>query len=309
MFVDRIASRMSGDIEEWFEGGERLFVELSNGFLASVFARVEGAGPMLTLLHGCPTCSFDWHAIAPHLACAYRLLTPDFLGFGDSDKPRRPYRIDDQADVVEAAWAHFGVERTGLVAHDYGGVVALELLARHTAGTLPVNLTGIVFLNGGLYPDATEPLGIQRVLRTPVAGAVAARLITGFTFRRTLNVLFSDAHPPDDDLIGELWTGVTRRGGRGVLHRLADFANERDIHTEHWRGALEAADPPRRFVWGMADPIAGAPVADQVRAGVPHADLVALDDVGHYPHLEAPERLGEEVAGFFGESKDHHAPR
>lgn len=289
---------MVGDIESWFEGGERLFVELSDGFLASVFARSEGTGPTLSLLHGFPTCSFDWHAVVPRLAGEYRLLTPDFLGFGDSDKPRRPYRVDEQADVVEAVWAHFGVDRTGLVVHDYGDVVALELLARHAAGDLPVELSGVVFLNGGLYPEATEPLGIQRVLRTPVAGAVAARLYTGRTFRRTLRELFSDAHPPDDDLLGELWTGVTRRGGRGVLHRLADYADERDVHAEHWRGALESRDPPRRFVWGTADPVAGA-VAARIGAGVPDADLVELDGVGHYPHLEVPERVAAEVGGFF----------
>jgi pimeloyl-ACP methyl ester carboxylesterase len=56
-------------------------------------------------------------------------------------------------------------------------------------------------------------------------------------------------------------------------------------------GALERTDVPLAFVWGMLDPVSGAPIAAKVRERLPHAPFVALDDVGHWPQLEAPERV------------------
>lgn len=289
-----------GDIAAWFDGGQRLFVELEDGFIASVFARRDGAGPWLTLLHGFPTCSWDWHAAVPRLAEEHATLAPDFLGFGDSDKPRgRPYSIDEQADIVEAVWAHYGVETTGIVAHDYGATVAQELLARHDEDDLPVDLRGCVFLNAGLYHDAHRPPGIQRLLRTPVVGAIAAQFVTQGVFRRSFTGVFSDAHPPDPDRLEGHWEGITRRGGKGVLHRLLRSLDEREEHADRWEGALEETGVPCRFVWGLADPVSGGAVVEAVRERVPDADLVELEDVGHYPHLEVPERVAAEVVEFY----------
>lgn len=291
------------DIEEWFDGGTRLFVELpDSGRLASVFARREGEGPWLTCLHGFPTCSWDFHRLVPALAGEYRLLVFDFLGFGDSDKPRgHDYRIAEQADVAEAVWAHYGVERTGLVAHDYGATVAQELLAREREAGLSVGLDGCVLLNAGLYPDAGDPLRIQGLLRTPVVGALLAQVVTRGLFGRSFRQLFAEGREPDDDELDDHWAGITRRGGRGIAHRLVAYMDERETKVGRWQGAVETTEVPCRFVWGMADPVSGAPVAERVRERVPGADLVALEDVGHYPHLEVPERVADEVAGFFAD--------
>jgi pimeloyl-ACP methyl ester carboxylesterase len=98
---------------------------------------VTGATP-LTLLHGFPTSSLDWAGMFDRLSPERRLLALDFLGFGNSDKPKpHRYSLLEQADAVEAAWKHLGYERTALVAHDYGVSVAQELLARRDDGDLP----------------------------------------------------------------------------------------------------------------------------------------------------------------------------
>ena len=138
-------------IEDWFAAGER--VDLG-GF--SLFTRAAGdeGRPWLTLLHGYPTCSFDWAGVADALAEERRLLMLDFLGFGDSDKPAdHAYSIHEQADLTEALWRHHGVTSTALVVHDYAVSVGQELLARHAEGKLEVRIERIAFLNGGLYPD------------------------------------------------------------------------------------------------------------------------------------------------------------
>src|SRR5213080_3993775 len=132
------------DAEGWLESGERVEIQLPSG-ACDIFVRAAGSGPWLTLLHGFPTSSWDWARVAQILEPSFRVLAFDFLGFGDSDKPRRhEYSIVEQADLTEALWGRLGIKETGLVGHDYGATVAKELLARAEEGTLDAQLKGVV---------------------------------------------------------------------------------------------------------------------------------------------------------------------
>jgi pimeloyl-ACP methyl ester carboxylesterase len=69
------------------------------------------------------------------------------------------------------------------------------------------------------------------------------------------------------------------------------YMNDRALHAERWVAALEQTDVPLVFVWGMLDPISGAHMAERIRARLPAAPFTALADVGHWPALEAPDRV------------------
>ena len=124
----------------------------------SIYVRRIGSGTEITFLHGFPSSSHDWAKVAPALAESHALLLFDFLGFGASEKPtEHSYAIHEQADLVQALWARYGVKATRLIAHDYGVSVAQELLARRAEGALDVEIVCAQFLNGGLYPDLHRP--------------------------------------------------------------------------------------------------------------------------------------------------------
>jgi pimeloyl-ACP methyl ester carboxylesterase len=275
-------------IDDWFAAGER--VEAGG---LRLFERVAGPenAPWLTLLHGFPTCSWDWSTVADGLAAERRLLMFDFAGFGDSDKPRRHvYSIHEQADLTEALWRRHGIERTALVVHDYGVSVGQELLARRAEGTLEVEIERVAFLNGGLYPELHRSLAVQRLLLHPRAGPLASRTVSERTLARGLKRVF--AHRPTGAELHEHWLGIARHGGARVQHLLIRYIEDRRRHAKRWTGALERTDVPRRFVWGMLDPVSGAHMAERIAARMPPAELHALADVGHYPQLEAPLRAG-----------------
>jgi pimeloyl-ACP methyl ester carboxylesterase len=157
-------------IEQWWSDGERVELELS-GVPRSIFVSRSGSGPAITLLHGFPSSSHDWHKVAPALAAGHSLLAPDFLGFGASDKPpEHDYSIHEQADLVEALWAREGLETSVVVAHDYAVSVAQELLARRAEGRLGVEIEALHLLNGGLYPDVHRPQPVQLALLDPEQG-------------------------------------------------------------------------------------------------------------------------------------------
>ncbi len=280
-------------LEAWFESGERVRVELGSDAF-EIFCRTSGSGPSLTLLHGFPTSSWDWAKVAPALEQRFRLLCFDFLGFGDSDKPRRHrYSIAEQADLTEALWRHFGIVETVLVGHDYGATVVQELLARERTAA---RISGVILLNAAVYVGLARPLMIQRLLANRITGPLAARAVRERLFRRSLASVTSPQHPLGEHELHQHWQVLQRRGGSSQLsHRLSHYMADRKQNATRWEAALESERVPRRFIWGMADPRSGAHVAQEIRRRLPGAPLVALDNVGHYPHLEVPERVAQEI--------------
>jgi pimeloyl-ACP methyl ester carboxylesterase len=275
-------------IEAWWSTGERIPITL-RGAERMVFVRRLGAGPSMTLLHGFPSCSYDWAGVAGPLAERYALLLPDLLGFGASDKPtEHDYSIHEQADLVEALWASEGVTATIVVAHNYSVTVTQELLARRAEGKLAVDLVAVYLLNGGLYPDLHRPEPVQTALLDPEEGPRISAAMTAEAIAVALRPTF--ASPFDHAAASaDIWR-ATARGGV-ILHKLIKYMTDRRTHERRWVDALETTDVPLAFVWGMLDPISGAHIGERIRQRIPAAPFAALDDVGHWPLLEAPERV------------------
>jgi pimeloyl-ACP methyl ester carboxylesterase len=283
-------------IASWFDGGARETVRLPDGRSHDIFVRIAGRddGRWLTMLHGFPTCSYDFAPLVePLTAAGHRLLLFDFLGFGDSDKPKAPYRYADQVAITGALWVRYGVERTGVVAHDYGVSVAQELLAAQDE-----RLTRVAFMNGGLYPHLHRQNAILKALRAPVVGALVARLSNERTFARNMRSIFSDAHQPSDDELHQLWLSVARRDGHHNYHRLVKYIDERRQNAERWTAALERTDRPLQFVWGDADPISGEHMLAEARRRLPRAQVESRADIGHYPQLEDPAWVADNLRDF-----------
>jgi pimeloyl-ACP methyl ester carboxylesterase len=262
-----------------------------------IFYALAGAGPWLLAIHGFPSASWDWHPLWADLTARFRVVAPDLIGFGWSDKPRAyDYSIVDQATLCEGLLRELGAERVHVLAHDYGDSVAQELLARHeerdSRGT-PA-LQSVCFLNGGLFPEAHRPLPIQRLLASRL-GPLLGLVISRRTFASGLRRVFGPRTPPSGALLDELWTLLRHAGGHRVLHRLIGYMAERRAHRARWVDVLSRTRVPLRLVDGALDPVSGAHLAARYRELVPNADVVELPGVGHYPQVEDPKGV---VAAF-----------
>jgi len=261
-----------------------------------LFARVAGHGPTLLLLHGFPTSSWDWARVWPRLQPHHRLLALDMLGFGRSAKPRNfAYSVRAAADQWQDFAVAQGVTEAHVLAHDYGDSVAQELLARQAAGTLPLRIASVVFLNGGLFPEAHKPLPVQRWLAGPL-GPLVARLAGYDRFAANLRRICTA--PLTDEELHEHWRLLRLHGGQRVLPALLGYLRERRVQRERWVGALQSADVPLRLVIGLDDPVAGVAIARRYRALLPVADVVELAGIGHYPQIEDPEAVVQAVEDF-----------
>jgi pimeloyl-ACP methyl ester carboxylesterase len=89
----------------------------------------------------------------------------------------------------------------------------------------------------------------------------------------------------------DIWRSMAREDGQLIGHLLVRYITDREAHEQRWVAALEGTDVPLSFVWGMLDPVSGAHMAQRIRERLPHAPMLALADVAHWPQLEAPARV------------------
>ncbi len=272
-----------------------------------IFVRTGGnwrsEAPVLVLIHGFPTASWDWAHQWEELCERYRVATLDMIGFGFSDKPRDyAYSIMDQADLFEAWLTHLKVSEAHILAHDYGDTVAQELLARHIEraadGGDGVALQSVCFLNGGLFPEQHRATFTQRLLHSPIGGLVSA-LMTRRRFEKGLSEVFGPYTRPSQEEIDGFWRLATEKGGMPAIgHKLIRYIAERRAHRDRWVGALIDSPIPLRVIDGGLDPVSGAHMVAHYRALIPDPDTVLLDHVGHWPQLEAPREVLDAFLDF-----------
>lgn len=275
-------------IQTWTESGD--FFQYEEG---RYFYHVAGDGPPLLLLHGFPTCSWDWVPIWQELIQHFQVIAFDFKGFGLSDKPfKGTYTIVEQADIAEALLAFLDIERVHVLAHDYGVTVAQELLARHEGRVKGVMDHGpiyesVVFLNGGLFPETHRPRPIQKLLSSPF-GVVLSRLLSFRSFAKSFSKVFGPQTQPSLEELKVHWHFIRMGKGHRITHKLLNYIQERYKNRERWVGALCQTQVPLRLINGPEDPVSGAHMAARYQELLPDGDIIILEGVGHYPQIEAP---------------------
>ncbi|WP_123665185.1 alpha/beta fold hydrolase [Actinocorallia herbida] len=82
------------------------------------------------------------------------------------------------------------------------------------------------------------------------------------------------------------------------LHLLLGYIRERQEHKDRWVTAFEESSAPYAFIWGRRDPVSGDHILQHLAARLPKAAFTPLDDVGHYPQVEAPDETATALTGF-----------
>jgi pimeloyl-ACP methyl ester carboxylesterase len=282
-----MSDALTGRVREWERRGAR---EDFRGQAIHTF-RQPGDGPLLLLLHGFPSSSYDWRLLLELIPDA-NVLAFDFLGFGLSAKPRdHDYSLFWQADLSEELVRRHGDGRPVFVlAHDMGTSVANELMARDLESRLGMKLAGILLFNGSMVLEASSPTPAQRALRSRL-GPLVARLSSERVFRHQLGSVFSAAHPLSDEEAADQWSLVCHNGGRTLGHRLVSYMDQREEHAARWHGAIRDWPGELSLAWGMRDPVATTAVLAALRELRPGVAVSELPELAHYPQLEDPPRL------------------
>jgi pimeloyl-ACP methyl ester carboxylesterase len=217
-------------------------------------------------------------------------MVHDLIGLGKSAKPNKPLTISLQADIIEGLAIKAGISEAHILAHDLGDTVAQELLARQFEKSTKIKWLSCVFMNGGLFPETHRALFVQKLLLSPF-GFVLAQLMSENSMKKNLVKIFCKAHPPSDEFVHETWKLTSENNGILMLPRLIQYINERKVYRERWVKPMTNLVVPLRLINGIEDPISGKHAADRFAELVPHADIVLLNNCGHYPHIETPNEV------------------
>jgi pimeloyl-ACP methyl ester carboxylesterase len=281
---------MPRPIKEWERRGSYRTLCGWTTFTVDIPAVGPDDGTPLVVLHGFPTSSFDFHLVVDALAASRRVLLLDMIGYGLSDKPNIAYTLDMQADVVEAFVAEVGVSRLSLLTHDMGDTVGGELLARNLEGGWPVEIVQRVLTNGSVYIEMAHlSEGQNFLLALPDERLAGSSSIGAATVRAGLAATFSPHTTVDEFELVAASELIARRDGHLLLPRTIRYIEERRRNQGRYTGAIESHPAPLSIIWGTDDPIAVAPMAKRLHEARPDSRLTWLEDIGHYPMIEAPD--------------------
>ena len=249
----------------------------------------DAGRPTALFLHGYPTSSYLWRNVLPAVAAAgCRAVAPDLPGFGDSP-PDRPGTWERQVENVERFRRALGLDHVILGVHDWGGLIGLRWACDH-----PDGVSALVITDTGFFPDGKWH-GMAKTLRTEGEGEQVLENVNRELFGMALRQI-SPAVP--DDALDEYFKAYRdddRRGNHLDLYRSGDFEK-----LEPYRGKLTALGVAAKIVWGAKDEFAPVAGAYRFTKELPGAELVVLDDVGHFLMEDEPELVAREIAHFIG---------
>jgi pimeloyl-ACP methyl ester carboxylesterase len=258
--------------------------------------RMAGEGPPVLLIHGMAGSSRTWRAVMSELTRSHLVLAPDLLGHGESAKPMGDYSLGAFASGLRDLLATLGIDRVTVVGQSLGGGVAMQLAYQHPEVVDRMVLVG----SGGLGREVSWML---RALTLPGAEYVMPLLFPAFT---------RDAGDAVNRFVG-------RRGWKAphIAEMWEAFASLTDVDNRHafvrtLRAVIDTggqsvsaedrlyltAAMPSLIIWGDKDPIIPVDHAYSAHKAMPGSRLEIFEGVGHFPHIEAPERFVEVLTDF-----------
>jgi pimeloyl-ACP methyl ester carboxylesterase len=292
---------MNPTAERWKDRGRTLSLCGYGIFTVDIPATEDEQRVPLLILHGFPTSSFDFHAVVDRLSVDRRVVLFDLLGYGLSEKPDLSYSLAQQADIAMALVGQLGLDHLALLTHDVGDTVGGELLARQLEGSWDVTIIERMLTNGSIYLDLAHlSEGQLFLLGLPDEKLPQDAPIDASTVMAGVDATFSPATPIDFDERQAQWEMISHLDGQLLLPRVIRYIEERRRSESRYTGAIERHPSPLVVVWGQDDPIAVPAIAEQLCARRPDATLHRLDAVGHYPMVEAPDRLVDALLGPVG---------
>lgn len=240
----------------------------------------------LCILHGYPTCSFDYKDVLDKFP-EHRIIIHDHLGFGLSAKPlNNEYKLKFQADIALALYQILNLESFYLFAHNYGTSIATEIMYRENAKALNFKIIKYILCNGSMLIDMSKLRPIQKMLKHNLLGPLVARLASERTFVRNMKNIWYDkskANLPDFKI---LWQLILHNNGRKVLPQITKYIDQRFQHYDRWIGALEETEKEVLILWAEDDPVAVIAMADVLEQKIKHSTKVTIEKTGHYPMIE-----------------------
>jgi len=242
-----------------------------------------GSGPVVVLLHGLGSRKEDWVPVLEPMAQKYRLLVPDQIGFGRSDKPLLDYSIQTYVDFLNEFLQQLKVEKASLVGESLGGWIAGLYVAEIGSGAHLIPVERLVLVDAaGLKQDM------------PIPDLNPSSLAA---MRRVMEAVFYDTSWVNEDALRKIFTDkLAVHDGYTVRSFLGNPTREKERLDDR----LASIKVPTLVVWGKQDKLLPIASGERYAAGIASAKLVSFEKCGHVPPIEKTEEFLAAVVAFLG---------
>jgi pimeloyl-ACP methyl ester carboxylesterase len=242
-----------------------------------------GAGPVVVLVHGLGSKKEDWLPVIAPLSQKYRLVVPDQIGFGRSDKPLLDYSIQTYVDFLNELLRQLKVEKASLVGESLGGWICGLYAAEITGGAHLIPVEKLVLVDAaGLKQDKPIPDLNPSSLAGMRALMQAVFYDTSWLSEDALRKVFADKLATHDSYTVRSLLGNPAIGAERMDNQLANIK------------------VPTLVLWGKQDSLLPIAAGERYAAGISGAKLVSFDKCGHIPAMEKTEEFLSAVNAFLG---------
>ncbi len=187
-----------------------------------------------------------------------------------------------------------------------GQTVGAEIMARHDEGSLSFKISHAIIVNGSTIMDLIKMSEAQKkLLKMP--DKAGTKHLDWDEFREDpLRVGFSKEHAASEETLDIMAYQVFHDDGDLIMAQMLRYLDERNEYYDRWVGTLTGFhSAPMSVYWGLQDPVALEPMVNRIKMWRPVTDVYKMPDVGHWPSIEVPDRIGkailDRVGGFNGE--------
>jgi pimeloyl-ACP methyl ester carboxylesterase len=266
-----------------------------------VFYREAGpeSGPTVVLLHGFPSSSHMFRNLIPALSDRYRVIAPDFPGFGESAMPDRTqfnYSFARFAEITDGLLTQLGARNYTLYVMDYGAPVGYRLALRH-----PERVTGLVVQNGNAYTEGLLEFWAPIKAYWASGSKEHREALRAGTTAEATRWQYVDGVKDPTLVDPAAWVydqaRLDRPGNIEIqLDLFYDYRTNVDLYPRFQKFFRERK-PPTLIVWGANDKIFPAEGAQAYRKDLPDAEFHLLD-TGHFALEDKGEEIAKLMRGF-----------
>jgi triacylglycerol lipase len=229
-----------------------------------------GSGPVVVLVHGLGSAKDgDWSRVVVPLSQKYRVLAPDQIGFGHSDKPLLDYKIQTYLDFLNQLLRELKIEKASLVGESLGGWISALYVVEARGGAHMVPVQKLVLVDAaGLQQDK------------PIPNLNPATLED---MRKVLEAVFYDTNWVTEPVLQRIFADkLAKHDGYTVRSILSNPT----LGSERLDSRLAQINVPTLVVWGKQDALLPISSGERYAAGIAGARLVSFDQCGHVPPIE-----------------------
>jgi pimeloyl-ACP methyl ester carboxylesterase len=243
-----------------------------------------GSGPAVILLHGLGGDVSNWAQTIGPLSQKYRVIVPDQIGFGRSDKPMINYRVGTLVDFLDGFYKELKLERASLVGNSLGGWTAAAYALAH--------------------PEKVERLVLVDAAGFAITGDVDPRILNGLNpstrdaVKQVMSLVFYNKQIyASDAAVDLLFTRKMTAGDSYTIQRFIDSITRGEDVLDNRLGAVKQ---PTLIIWGREDGLTPIAMGERFKKEIAGSELVVLEKCGHVPQLEKAAEFNAALVKFLG---------